>query len=569
MILIECIQREGRKMKTAVIYARYSSDLQKDRSIDDQISDCRRIAERHGYRVIETYTDRAKSGASMFERDGLLALMQASQQGKFNAVIVESLSRLSRDQEDTAGIFKRLDFKQVKIFDSSGEITKVHVGVGGIVNSFFLSNLATSVKRGMDGRAREGLIPGRVAYGYRPVPGKPGAREVHPPLAKIVRRIFREYANGVSPRAIAAGLARDGIPSPRGDKHWNYRRLLGGSSGLLVNPLYIGKVVLNRRRNVRNPDSGKIQHRKGEAENIITVDVPHLRIVEQELWDQAQAVREERGLAKSSTTGGRTFAKKPEHYLVPLLKCDVCGGRMIIGQLSGNSDRRVVCAAWHRNANCSHRKSYDLATLEAIVLEGIKTKLTDRKALIEFTKAYHGRWAERQKEIRSDRDTVQRQLNKVEVQINRIVDAIASAENDDDPVELMKRMKPLRIEKAGLMERLKVIDAETNVVTLHPKAMDDFANTMEELHAGLSSKFGTEQLAPFRMAFCSIFDRIVVHQTAKRKPYEVTPYARLGAIMGVELFPKMAGDEEMLAEQGVEAGAKTPPSAQRSSDTFV
>src|SRR5277367_6636 len=79
------------KMKTAVIYARYSSDLQKDRSIDDQITHCRQLAQRHGYKVREVFVDRAKSAASMFERDGLLALMNAAKKQDFDAVITESL----------------------------------------------------------------------------------------------------------------------------------------------------------------------------------------------------------------------------------------------------------------------------------------------------------------------------------------------------------------------------------------------------------------------------------------------------------------------------------------------
>lgn len=95
------------KAKTAVIYARFSSDLQKDRSVEDQAAICEQLASREGYKVIEIFSDRAKSGASMFERDGLLALMTAAKKRSFDAVIVESLDRLSRDQEDLAGIFKR------------------------------------------------------------------------------------------------------------------------------------------------------------------------------------------------------------------------------------------------------------------------------------------------------------------------------------------------------------------------------------------------------------------------------------------------------------------------------
>src|SRR5258708_2650984 len=121
---------EGRQtMKRAVIYARFSSDLQKDASIDDQVALCETIAKRHGFKVVKIYSDRAKSGASMFERDGLLALMSDAKNRNFDAVISESLSRLSRDAEDTPAIYKRLRFNNIQIFDLNGEVTDIHIGI--------------------------------------------------------------------------------------------------------------------------------------------------------------------------------------------------------------------------------------------------------------------------------------------------------------------------------------------------------------------------------------------------------------------------------------------------------
>src|SRR6202000_376545 len=173
-----------RNGKRAVVYARFSSDLSKDRSIDDQIALCRDIAERGGYKVTQVYSDRAKSAATMFERDGLLELMKATKLGNFNAVICESLDRISRDQEDLAGIFKRLKFREIKLITGEGETTDIHVGVRGIVGSMFLTDLGNKVRRGHNGRVREGLFPGVVTYGYALVPGKPGERKIHPQHSK-------------------------------------------------------------------------------------------------------------------------------------------------------------------------------------------------------------------------------------------------------------------------------------------------------------------------------------------------------------------------------------------------
>jgi hypothetical protein len=223
---------------------------------------------------------------------------------------------------------------------------------------------------------------------------------------------------------------------------------------------------------------------------------------------------------------------------------------MVIGQSNRDGSPRVLCShAKLRANNCIHTRSYCLKQLESTVLAGIKDKLTNRKALLEFTRAYHDRWAARQKAARTQRDVTEKQLNRVTVQIDRAVTAITDS---DEPVKgLVDKLKLLEIERVSLTEKLRLIDAEANVITLHPKAIDQFAESMEELHAGLTTISNVTDLAPFRAAFRNVFERIAVHPTPKMKPCEVTPYARIGAIMGFEMFPKMRSTAEMLAEQGV------------------
>lgn len=522
-------------MKTAVIYARYSSDLQKDRSIDDQIAFCKEIALRHGYSVSEVFSDRAKSGASMFERDGLLALMTAAKKRKFGAVISETLSRLSRDQEDTAAIYKRLKFNDITIIDSSGVVSDVHIGVGGIVNSMFLKNLAVSVKRSMDARAREGLVPGRVAFGYRRT-SKKGEREIDPVNAAIVRRIFEEYADGASLRDIDASLTREKVVAPI-------------TSEMLHNQIYIGKIVRNSTTSVKNPDTGRRLFRRAAAEDRIIVDAPALRIIPQKLWDRVQDLCAARSKAKGWHGPRQHKFVNKDQLLLGLLTCGKCGGSMTIGQNNPDGSPRMMCSFAYRRENCDHRRSYCLKTLQNTVLEGVKSKLTNRKALLELTRAYHERWAERQQTARTDVDKAKKELNRVTVQIDRIVAAISDS---DAPVKvLVAKLNSLEPLRASLTEKVRLIEAEGNVVTLHPAAIGKFADAMDEIHKALTGNLDIQHLAPFRAAFRNTFERIVVHPTAKMKPYEVTPYARLSAIMGLELFPKMRNTTEMLAEQGV------------------
>src|SRR5437899_1700043 len=101
-------------LKEAVAYARYSSDRQSARSIDDQFSLCDKIAAQHGYRIVKYYRDAAISGAGTLGRAGWLELMRAvaAKDRTFEAVIIESLSRMSRDLADSARDFKRISHRQ-------------------------------------------------------------------------------------------------------------------------------------------------------------------------------------------------------------------------------------------------------------------------------------------------------------------------------------------------------------------------------------------------------------------------------------------------------------------------
>ena len=92
---------------------------------------CREYAEREGWAVLDSYTDHAISGASLM-RPGIQDLIAAALSGRFDVILAEAMDRLSRDQEDIAGIYKRMHFAGVKIVPlSEGEISDLHVGLKG------------------------------------------------------------------------------------------------------------------------------------------------------------------------------------------------------------------------------------------------------------------------------------------------------------------------------------------------------------------------------------------------------------------------------------------------------
>jgi DNA invertase Pin-like site-specific DNA recombinase len=170
------------EIRCAAIYARFSSDKQSERSIDDQVALCRAFCERDGLRVIGVYEDRAISGASIANRIGWLKLMRDANAGKFDVVVAEALDRISRDQEDLAGIYKRLRFKQIEIRTvQDGRAEEIHVGIKGLVGALYLRDLAQKTRRGQAGVVRDGRHNGGRSYGYRAVPDKPDGSKSRKP----------------------------------------------------------------------------------------------------------------------------------------------------------------------------------------------------------------------------------------------------------------------------------------------------------------------------------------------------------------------------------------------------
>src|SRR6266404_3838329 len=339
----------------AVIYARYSSDLQREASIEDQVRICRQRIDREGWTLVTTYSDAATSGASRL-RPGYQKLLEDARAGAFDVVVAEALDRLSRDQEDIAALYKQLRFRDVSLLTlAEGEISELHVGLKGTMNALFLKDLAAKTHRGLEGRVRAGRSGGGLCYGYEVVReqdarGEPihGGRIVDEAEAEIVRRIFREFATGKAPRAIARGLNADRIAGPRG-RLWSDTTIRGHTlrgTGVLHNELYAGRLVWNRQRYVKDPQTGKRLARLNPTSGWLITEVPQLRIVEDALWQQTQArlgaIHRSPGVAKARATEF-WLHRRAQHLLTGLAHCGVCGA-----PLSAGGRDYLACSAARR-----------------------------------------------------------------------------------------------------------------------------------------------------------------------------------------------------------------------------
>jgi site-specific DNA recombinase len=545
--------------KRTALYARYSTDIQKDLSIDRQFADLEKAAARLGLELDKRhyYSDRAQSGSSLFERPGLTRdLMGAAKRKQFDVVLVEATDRLSRRRADLFLLADEFKFASVKIFLPTGEVSDLQLTFDGHQNEDFIAKLARRVRSGHDAIARDGLIPHAAAYGYECVPGQPGKKVINPEQAAIVLRIFTEYASRKSPRLIAADLMKDGIPSATGSPHWNYQSIVGGAGkkrGLIHNQLYVGVYLKNRYYNVKNPATGKTVTREADPSELIRVEIPELRIIPQDLWERVHAVRAERGHTKiGKDLAQRAVVPRKPHLLAGLLRCGECSGRMIINLSTREGRKGICCADAHNKQTCSHRKTYMLDKVTDLAVERLISHLTDPEALKERAKARALEYARLEKETGAARQAAQKQLDRLNVQISKLVRMLDDDDSDDLPREMLKSLKDKQIERKGLEERLRLLGAESNVTTLHPGAVQSFGKSIEKLQEMIQANPDDPAC---RMALGNVLDSVIVHPTLAGKPYEISLYARLSAVMGkVDLFDTPAHARENVAKSDTSVG---------------
>ncbi len=381
-------------MLRAAIYARYSSDNQNDKSVEDQIDLCRELCEREGLTIVAVFDDRAISGASVINRPGYQALMRAAEAKSFDVLVAEDMDRVFRDQGDYHHARKRLDHR---------------------------------------GMVRSGRHAGGKAYGYKPVLGRPGELEVVEEQAEVVRRIFKEFAQGYTARDIAGHLNADKVAPPSGLR-WNASTIHGSTqrgNGILLNELYAGEIVWNKVTMVKDPSTGKRLSRPNPPAKHRRAPAPHLRIIDKATWEAAQLKRRTRVTGKPPVRVVR--------MLSGLLRCPTCGGGMgSVGLHRG--EPRVQCSTYRESGSCTNSRM--------VHRRGIKRE------------------------------------------IERFLDSIAQGVPADT---IAPRIQALEAEKGSVAQQLAAADSDQKVVTIHPAAIKNYLADVSLMREALEDDKAAER----------------------------------------------------------------------------
>lgn len=474
----------------AAIYARYSSDLQSDASIEDQVRRCRRRLADEGWQEALVFTDHARSGASAL-RKGYQDLLQAARDGRIDMVVAEALDRLSRDLGDIANFYKHLSFLGVRLVTlAEGEIGDLHVGLKGTMNALFLKDLAEKTRRGLEGRVRQGRSGGGNAYGYDVVTAygssgeaDRGLRVVNPDEARIVTRIFEEFAIGRSPTTIAKTLNAESIPGPRGGA-WQDTAIRGHQTrgtGILNNEIYIGRLVWNRLRYVKDPSTGKRLSRANPPEEWVVANVPDLQIIPDDLWHRVKSRQPE----ISGNVGVRNAkatrfweARRPRHLLTGKIACGCCGK-----PLASIGRDYLGCNRARKQGTCNNGRSIRRDIVENEMMALLQDQLMQPIHVDEFITAYNRELSVAASESEQDREGKRRELTTVGRKLDGLYDATADGLRSPG---LAAKLESLEAQKAELEEAIDDVQA-TAPVLLHPNLaglyQDKVAKLAETLRA--------------------------------------------------------------------------------------
>lgn len=383
----------------AVIYARFSSDRQREESIEGQLRECREYAKKNGITIVHEYIDRALSASKDTEkRLDFLKMVRDSGKGQFEAVLVWKLDRFARDRYDSAHYKHILKKNGVRVISATEPISDGPEGI--ILESmlegmaeYYSAELSVKIKRGLKENALKGVNNGgRTAFGYRLAgeANSPKHYEPDPLTAPVVREIFHRYADGDEIKDIRDDLNARGIKTNYGGA-FRYSTL----SVMLGNRLYIGEYHY--------------------SDVVVENGVPAL--VDKTTFDTVQRRRERNKRAPAAK-------KASDQYLLTTkLFCGDCGAIMA-GESgtsrNGTTHRYYKCMTAKRQKGGCHRKPVKKDWIEDFVVEQTMKLVFDD----EVMRRIGDKLMELQGAESYDVKLLEKQLAEVNKGIGNMLDAI-------------------------------------------------------------------------------------------------------------------------------------------------
>lgn len=478
----------------AAIYARYSSEMQRSASIEDQARNCRRRADAEGWIIVTTFADEGISGSDS-TRPQYQQMIAAAGRHEFDVLLLDDLSRLARDSIEQEKTIRRLEFMQIRIiatsdgYDSESKARKVTRGFKGLMNEIFLDDLRAKTHRGQEGQARKGFWNGGRPYGYRlkaitdpsrldqyNQPVKIGSKlQVNDQQAEIVREIYQRFADGQSHKAIAEHLNALGVPSPGSSWKRTTRRCSGwmGSTIRVIthSPLYGGLVRWNAMEYLTNPDTGKYSKRRRPESEWIEYRDESLRIVSDELLQRARARTKERISSDTRIRDGG----KAKYVLSGLLRCACCDQHYTM------AGREVyACGGYRDGKACKNDIYIKRSVLEDKVLGPIRHELLSPACIEKMVASLERKFAERMRARAAAETERPRELMDLEARIQRLRDRKKVGDPDMTSDEIQSAIDRATEKRKELESALPEAKQSAAILSAFPKAAALYRQQIEQ-----------------------------------------------------------------------------------------
>ena len=448
----------------AAIYARYSSDNQREESIDAQIRAATDFAKQNGYTIVKTYTDHAKTATSD-NRPGFQEMFKEIDSGLFEAIIIHKLDRFSRDRYDSAIYRQKLRKQNIQLisvlerFDNSPESVVLESVLEGFAE-YYSKNLSREVKKGMCENAYQCKHTGGIPpLGYNVGPDR--RYVINEAEAEAVTLIFESFAAGYGYKKICAQLKINGYKSKKG-KDFTPTSL----HDILRNEKYTGVYIFNRT--VSKVNGLRNNHASKAEEDIIRIPGGMPAIISKELFS---AVRKKMGNSKLNAQN-----KAIETYLLSgKIVCGQCGAAMV-GHTSNNSGRNKTkystyhCGNRYRTKNCSN-KPVNRDEIEKVVLQNLQQKLSSQSAIEHLADNILAHYQKIHSGVNREIELAHKQQNSIEKKIQNIVSAIA---NGTFSATLTTALESLESEKAVITATLKSLQQRKSNDMLSRAAIVDY-----------------------------------------------------------------------------------------------
>jgi len=436
-----------------MIYARYSTDHQRQTSIEDQIRRCREVIQTLGLKSgeEEIFQDEALSGTDkhLAKRKGFLQLMEAWDRGEVDLLVVDELSRLSRDPVQLATLQTRIEKTGVRMVTADGLDTtqpqwQLAFGLVGIISQQSVRDTQHRVVRGMVGQLERGFMIATPPFGYqyeRQLDDN-GNRvgtiwRIDTDESKVVENIYESRSKGAAYGEIARNLNEKGIKPPRplrgATSYWRP----GTIQRMIENSIYRGVFVWNGSK--KHQDKVKKHNRDLGVREF---QRPNLRIVEDEIWYLCNAGK----ISRTGYGGGK-------HQFSGLVSCGQCDSTLTIS--TGGNAKAMYCA----QCSQARRVGVDRKAMGYLSVTGLEHVLTRAIEMMMTEPLLEERRRRLKKLLTQNADdalqAVRLECEQAERGCTRLLKAMRRQEGDDEL--LLNEYEEARRDHQALLGKLNVL----------------------------------------------------------------------------------------------------------------